>query len=739
MINRLLKANKTSDNTLFPFYCLAIIFFFTLLCFRNPVSCSAKESTRLPYARITAETTVNPWNFTITLKSSRILLKKEVAKSKIVLSSKKKKNFKIIASFYKLSKNGRNILYKIPASKQHLLCPANTSKNGIYYLQSSLFAGKRKVRYSERLTKNTIAGFVCNYNGKPIANASVRLKTTSKTLTCKTNKNGYYHLSCNRKPVSLTATKKGFQKNTITSLNLSSKGIVCENIILKSSKNSSCLLDFLVTDYNNQPLSDTTIQIFSATARKNTQKLSGCSSQTDTLKKGNIVFSGKTDSSGRLSLGSAKNAILTPYTKIVWKNNTQFSYSRTYQSSLWNRKQLAKPLRQDETYLIYFTKNATQKNTAKSYETKKMIFSFAPFYTNHVLLHMQLKELPVTKTNSLYIDYNHNIDIDSCQTLTVSLFCKEDAVPFYQKTYAKKSLAIAENTISLPLLSSLSLPDGNYYVQLRANDSQNTVTGISSVSSLQVRNGRILPLHISLEKPYYSRVLVFGNSVNMSNNMAANSSATASFNLYQIWDSRYFLVGSFSSTPFLFSSYRLPTANLVISSLLKDGKYLLCPVSDAMIGETYSVLNTQKLILSQNAENTLSEAPSAQICCKPANSSSYTAASTNSASTNSASTNSASITSANSSSSAVLTAPSDFIPQTLDISYYSSNTITQNSVRTSTSYPNTILAFYNSNGKLLKTSLTVFSGTKTVFRKKKGILDIYQNKRILKTNQDSYR
>lgn len=310
---------------------------------------------------------------------------------------------------------------------------------------------------------------------------------------------------------------------------------------------------------------------------------------------------------------------------------------------------------------------------------------------------------------------------------------------FYQKTYAKKSLAIAENTISLPLLSSLSLPDGNYYVQLRANDSQNTVTGISSVSSLQVRNGRILPLHISLEKPYYSRVLVFGNSVNMSNNMAANSSATASFNLYQIWDSRYFLVGSFSSTPFLFSSYRLPTANLVISSLLKDGKYLLCPVSDAMIGETYSVLNTQKLILSQNAENALSEAPSAQICCKPANSSSYTAASTNSASTNSASTNSASITSANSSSSAVLTAPSDFIPQTLDISYYSSNAITQNSVRTSTSYPNTILAFYNSNGKLLKTSLTVFSGTKTVFRKKKGILDIYQNKRILKTNQDSYR
>lgn len=57
--------------------------------------------------------TINPWNHTITLKSKRIMRKKEVIRSTLTLSKKGKKKQIYRAKFASLSSNGKKITYTI--------------------------------------------------------------------------------------------------------------------------------------------------------------------------------------------------------------------------------------------------------------------------------------------------------------------------------------------------------------------------------------------------------------------------------------------------------------------------------------------------------------------------------------------------------------------------------------------------------------------------------------------------
>ena len=94
------------------------IFFFTTQLFFSPAAkaCAAGKTTGnsakhslYSSSLFSYNQTINPWNHTITLKSKRIMRKKEVIRSTLTLSKKGKKKQIYRAKFASLSSNGKKI------------------------------------------------------------------------------------------------------------------------------------------------------------------------------------------------------------------------------------------------------------------------------------------------------------------------------------------------------------------------------------------------------------------------------------------------------------------------------------------------------------------------------------------------------------------------------------------------------------------------------------------------------
>lgn len=85
--------------------------------------------------------------------------------------------------------------------------------DGAYTLESLRFSKKLSLNYRERLTQNTLSGFVLSTNGNSVKNALVTLKKGTATLKkCYTDENGHYQLKNASKANRLIVEKTGFQK-----------------------------------------------------------------------------------------------------------------------------------------------------------------------------------------------------------------------------------------------------------------------------------------------------------------------------------------------------------------------------------------------------------------------------------------------------------------------------------------------------------------------------------------------
>lgn len=681
-----------------------------------------KRKSCLPNATFKTKEKINPWNFSLTLTCSRILLKKEVSKSTLTLLPKGKNKPTITANFTKLANNGKDVVYTIRQSHQHSLCPGNSSMNGTYSIQSSLFSKKLTINYTERLTKNTISGFVLQNNGNPIHNAFVNLKTSTDSLHCYTDSNGYYQLTNVKKPLSLTVTKSGYLQKVISSLNISSKGTMCENVILKSSSDTSASLDILVTDTNNNPLFNATIQIFLDSKKASTKQIELSNSSIDTFSKTDSLFCGMTDSTGRLSLFNSYNPKKVSCTKILLNQQMQISYDSSYSYNPSNKKTLSKnTLNSKDCYVIYISNNILDNHSITSYYTKKLYFSFAELDTNHAFLHVQLESCPSLTTNNLSIKWDSDSDISHCTFLDIRLYHRNFHEPFYKKTVTNNNLTITQNNSTLlPTSLPFSLPDDTYYIQLCAKSENGKMIGLSSIESIQVKNGVILQHEINIKQPYYSRILTYADysdfsfisNLSPSSDVSGSSSRTATFHLYQILNNNYFFINTFTTAPFCTQSIDLQTSNLIVSHLLKDQNYLLYPSLDQITCNSSSLLNIKdKNIYTEESDALLSSTPLMKIQCEILKNPNQ-----------------------------VITVPSDFSINTLCVSYNYEYTLDQNTIRLSQTYPNTVIAFYQLDGTLLATSFTsrIIKFPSNLSPKNTSITDFYTNKEILTTNQDSY-
>lgn len=128
-------------------------------------------------------------------------------------NQKKGRKNNLSAKFASLSSNGKKITYTITKKDQKKLCPSNRSKNGKYIVKSSLFSKRNILSYHERIPSNTIAGFIVNDIGKPLAKATVILNGKNKKITVRTDSHGYYKITADittSKPHTISVSKSGY-------------------------------------------------------------------------------------------------------------------------------------------------------------------------------------------------------------------------------------------------------------------------------------------------------------------------------------------------------------------------------------------------------------------------------------------------------------------------------------------------------------------------------------------------
>lgn len=671
------------------------------------------KKTPLPNTTFKVKKQLNSWNFTLTLKSSRILLRKEVSKSQLTLSLKKKK-IKVKAFFTKLSKDGKNITYTIRSSKQHILCPGDSSSNGTYRIESTILPKSLTTKYKERINKNSISGFVLQQNGAPVSKAFVQIRTLNTTLGCYTNASGYYKLNQIKNPLSLSVTKKGFISQKITSLNISKRGTICENIIMKSSSDSNYSLDILVTDTSGIPLKNASVKILPANKNIFSSNITNSKQYLDSFSSNTILISGKTDKDGKISFTNVKNSTSGKYTKILFNNSTSFSYDSNFTFQTNNRISTENILNTSSSYLIYISNNTANHLTSTNYQACRISFSFSELYTNNAFLQIQLEKCSNINVNNLSIKWDSNLNPSNISTIDLSFYDTNSHEPLYKTSAGKKSFYTSNNSIRFANTISLSLQDGSYYLELRAKAEDGTPIGISYLSPLIISNGNIQRCEIVIQTPSFSRALIYLETADQSR--LSNYSSTkqnATFYLYQIIDNHYFLVETLNSSPYINSSYNILTSDIIIPCLLEDNCYLLCSGLDDIVAKEYKIFMGKELNLSFSKEEAVFTPPSLQIVC--INSNKHT-------------TN--------------ICMPSDFDNTSLWISFSKKYSISQYAIRTSASYPNTVIAFYKTNGTLLTTTLiplNQINSTTARSSAKNTITDIYKNKEILTTNQDSYQ
>jgi Bacterial Ig-like domain (group 2). len=668
----------------------------------NTLLIKAKKMT-LPNASLQIKETINPYNFTLTLSCSRILLEHEIKDSLLTMFPKGKTAPKLKANFLELSNNGKEITYLFNAESQKKLCPGDFSMDGRYIVQSSHYHKKLSLTYQERLTKNTLAGFVLKQDGNPVKNAMLSLKTDSGTKKCNTDEHGRYLIkNITSSPISLTASKDGFQTVTIQEPPLSQKGVSCENFILRPLDNECISIEFLVTDTNNHPIPNSEITITSLT-NKSDNHTEKHFSFSDNLSEKNILFTNQTNADGKLFLTNKvdSNNFPAPCSAFQVNKETKLTYLPTYQPAENDTIPFTdKTFNTKSQYLIYVNKTSSEKSPT-SYYAQKIYFSFSHLASNHAFFHVQLLKCPKLSIESMSFPIEETMPPLSCKTALLRLFHKEKKEPAYEHSINLSSFQITEKELSL---SSFQLPislfDGIYYIQLQLFSKEGEILMETPISQVMIQSSTLVSPKIALRKPRYARIIAYSNAAN-------HIPETASFSLYQKSGQSYFLIDTFTTDFFTANNNAIYTAKLILSHLLSNENYLLIPKEDTITAnETLPFTATPDNTYLTKKEAYHSILPLAKVHCD--------------------------------NKSDFVTTDKPFIT----ITYSDFHKITADFIRTSPSYPNCVLAFYQTDGILLTTALTNKT-EKTIVpalvsEKSSSILDIYTNRETLVTNQKSY-
>ncbi|MCD7826319.1 MAG: carboxypeptidase-like regulatory domain-containing protein [Clostridiaceae bacterium] len=734
-----------------------IIFVFFLIAFlasaiTQKQSCSAKSNQKngvtdtsvLPNASFKVKGCINPCSFQITLHSSRIILKKEIKKSALVLYPKQKKKKKLIASFSCLSSNGKNITYTIKPAHQKKLCPGNSSMDGTYQISSDFFSVVLSTSYQERIAKNRLTGFVTTIDNTPVKNALVTLKTASSNLHCKTDKNGYYLFQNIKKPVSISVSKSGFQNQSPFSVKLSKKGEICENIILKPSNTESRFIYFHITDTDQNPIQNASIYLLPSSASNKTDSSSLTDSSDlanssdladsfeDCIDQSLLICSAQTDNDGKFLLQCGSNLTASPCSVITLDSQLQTGFSPSMLPSAESQETLpADTLNDTDTYSVYITKISTDYSTSKGYQPVKFNFSFSDLATDSVSLSVHMEACKPLSLNSLSLKWDSGTDPFSCSEIRFACYQKNNSISFYSETFSQSDFQTNTNEngevmITIFSTSSLSLPDGIYYFKAFAQSNNGEQLAGSPVFSVTVKDSAAAPLTISLQDSFFARALV---TAKYETDFPSNPLVT--FSVFQIIEDQCFFISQKTTDSFQNSAFFTKKSDLLLSDLYPDIKYCIIPSSDFLktefstaaakeeiLADSYPFLfSPSKEQLFQNETAAENASPLIQIP--------LTVSSENSG---------------NASDGDTALSSDILVSASLSISYTAEKSLTKKLVRSSKNYPNSIIAVYNKKGLLLSATLCYPSGSGSLYSSSKStVTDLLTNGKILQTTQKSYQ
>ena len=633
------------------------------------------KSSLLPNAAFHMVQSINPYSHTVKIGCSRILLKKEVQKSKLTLK-KKGSSSPLTASFSSLSSNGKVLTYTLTSHSRKKLCPKDGTMNGTYTLSSPLFRKRLSLTYRERIGNYALSGYVFSVEGNPVNKAYVKCITKNSVKTCYTDSRGYYHLEKVKNPVSLTITKSGYLSETLTDVATSAKTTRCENIVLHTSHENSFSAQFHVTEQRGTAIPNASVYLL----------------------QGGYRAAGETDKQGNLFLYTDAIPEASPCTKWSIGGQKALTYDNHFTPNAAHKKKI-QPLSLEKACTLLIGKNP--RENSPGYEFYKFTFCPRDYISQQFYFDIKLSDSSSTlslKNLSLKCD---DASGQFCTFLHLSLYQGGCTRPVFRTRLAEDSFSIADNKISFSREIPCSLPEGSYYVRIEMKDKEENTISFFPMAALSIREGNCSSRELSCLPPSYGRVLAHGDF--------ASTNATASFERYQWMEGQYYYIDTLSTPVFQGKEWDTKTADLIMPCMETRIPYLLVPVKGNITGKTHIKFTAGVDSTYSDINTVMSSPPLAKVSCisTPEN---YTPE-----------------------------LPLELVEQDGSPKAAAEITATKSYVRSCPSYPNSVTVFYKKEGTFLSASLTTSpSQNIDTPKNSQTIMDIYTSGRALFTTQNSY-
>lgn len=531
----------------------------------------SNQSSILKHVNFSVAESINPWNHSIMLYSSRILLQSEVQDTNLTLTptmmkTNSKMDLSLTAHFSFLSEDGKTITYQLNADSRKKLCPGNGTLDGDFEITSTFFPNSLRTQYHERIHKNSICGFVLDTNQTALPNASIKLYINSQNTpiaSATTDSNGYYEFqNITDKNITLKAELENYDSYCLSSLNPAGENI-CQNIIMHPASAKKLAVSCQILNKQNQAVKNTAVILTTKDSdfAANTSSTTPSSSNNTHLFDENsesLFLQGMVDKNGMISFANQETIDSDEYTQINYYSDQSlpeyFHAKMPVSDSIIHDSLHAMTRNQD--YILYVFPATDGTTIPKNYQMESFSFSFDPLLSDSLFLQIHLQDLPLLSTDKVSI-YSDTLS-DSISGYHYCLYDKKGN-ELFQTTFSPLSKD-SQNDYSKQLTTALQydkirLADGNYYAAVTAfnhistTKSNSSDTGESIISGttilpIQIQNNTIAPVSFTLSPCQTFHTLTFMDNYD-------GYLENLSFVLYQKKDKIWFPIGTYTTNSFV--------------------------------------------------------------------------------------------------------------------------------------------------------------------------------------------
>lgn len=577
----------------------------------------SNQSPILNHVSFSIAESINPWNHSIMLYSSRILLQSEVQNTDLTLTpsmieSNSKTNTPLKAYFSSLSADGKTITYQLNEDSSKKLCPGNGTLDGEYEITSNFFSSSLRTQYHERIHENCICGFVLNSSQTSLANVSIQLYINSQNTPIAstiTDKNGYYEFqNITDKNITLKAESENYNSYSLSSLNPAGQTI-CQNIIMHPISTKNLVVSCQILNKQNQAAKNTAVILTTKDAdfTGNTIYSPDKTFSTDD-KTTNFFLQGFVDANGIISFANQETINADNYTQISCHPNQSlpvYLHGKMPVSDSIIQDPLH-VLTRNQDYILYVFPTTDGTAIPRDYQMESFSFSFDSLLSDSLFLQIQLQDLP--SLNADKVSIQSDTLTDSVSSYHYTLYDKKGNELF--QTTLSPSSKENQNDYSKQLTTALQadkirLTDGDYFAAITAfssdsseksdysNEKETPISG-TTILSVQIQNNTISPADFSLSPCQTMHALSYIDNYN-------ENLENISFILYQKKDTLWFPIGTYTTDSFTsIHSGQKAYLNLPVSP---GTDYYLNPLSTKYqinSGNYFTIPEEQKNMMATN-------------------------------------------------------------------------------------------------------------------------------------------